>query len=1767
LNNIYLNIVANAQFQQVYAEVTKLKEAMLSLQKSSVGGPFTPANVASIKASQSAFDAAVTSTRAFNIETVAMTSNVEKFGKQLGSGKLSLNQYYSLWRQNAKGTAMELDALATSQARLNRSIAIADPLRPGYAKLITDINGVVTAQEKQLFYQKALNTVIQQGSMKLIDFGKNTQWMGRQLTVGLSMPLAMFGAGVSQAFLQVDKQLTRMQKVYGTGLVQPTQAALKQIRSDVTVLGTDLARTLGTSMQETAAMAADLAATGLEGAKLIGATKEAIRLATLGELDHQQAMQATISLQNVYKLNTQGLSEAVNFLNAVENQTSTSLQDLVDAIPRVGPVVAQLGGSFKDTAAMMVAMKEAGVPAAQGANAIKSALGSLINPTKAAKDAFASVNINIADIAKNAGGKPIAMLKMLADEMKGLDRLAQAQLIEKMFGKFQYARVQALLDNINKMGTQTQTVFGLMGASQTDLANLAAQELKKQTESASGQFKRMVESLKADLLPIGGAFLKAFSQIGMAIDKVIRAVKKFSDMLGPVAKLLGMVFGGGLAGLIVIGPIIMMVGLFANLIGNILRGANSVRMFKQGMDGALPSQNKFMAGLHGMRNFYEELDKSSIAARNQMNLMPEAITSNAMAFEILSQAINTLTQQFRALAEAQALAMGVPAGPMKGSVGAPFKIPFKAPGYAGGIIGLPGSGSGDSIPAMLAPGESVITAKATNQYGPILGAMNNGTLPGFEAGVVGYSPGGTPQYRSSGGSRSINQMVINSNAASKGRTISNDTQVKGWGNATMFLPESMNQSMSGAGVNPAVLAKQVAAQGAATFSPLVIAMAKEMGLTVKQHEPIFKEIAQKFAATTTTAFQQAEGNVVAINDQWVATNLIPKLRETASSIKVAGQDVAMALDATVNNVRTAGVVGVAGGAGGGEGRMAIPGFGSYKSSRTTSQNLAKDWSPDMFKTGQRASGSALSGYKNQFQVLQVEAEQYEQAVMAHLGSGVNMTFAKMKENVATLGGNVDDFVNRFKLRFDTSYREAVKAITRSKSPSQIGYEAGSNMGQGLNKGVLDPRNITNAKVAGMQLAEAEIIGMTTAHNSAADALLDGARSKMGQSVIVGEEIATAINSGAKRRGLGTMARMGIGTGLMMGGSMAGNAIGGTAGSMISQGASMGSMAMMMTSSIPIIGAVTALAAALPLVTSAFKQMADDARISANSLKSSFTLDTVAAQQFGVGFAPIAAYDFSQFTTGIGKHVDSIKANKAAVDALTQAYMNSTDQFVKDDLADTGKKQGKDLLTKMQTSYEAAITNGLDNKSAMQVVTSKMLAAGKTGSDIAYVKNNLKTDLNINQAFTDLLKKAATSKEQNTPGLSGTQRTAVQNKLAQDRAAVANPGISPAEKTKLEKEIKNLESKLLNVGGKDIVLSSGTLTSMGATITQLTTGPIKNFDTAIGALTQKGNKMGNGVNKNSMLFNKLSTDMAKNWKGFDTLAAKYQASGGSVSGISKAIFLLNNDLITQKDVLDSLAGKKGSKSIDQIYKDNYDRIAAAQKAAGVDNGVNGLPGDVGATDYSKQFSPLIKKYEGLIKLVTSQTNAQKKYNDQLKATQDYHQKQMDYFNQMKMATTSGNYLGALAAQQGAKANQGDFKAQMQEAKSSETLQGLQDLLARIQEGQSSGKSLSSFLKGNKIFNTSMDNMDFQKQLLGGVDKKTYTGNTSAIIAKANASVAEGTRAANQGAFQTLVVNVSADNSVVPETFASTVASKVLAAQKTAQAKTNSGNKVGTNGARP
>ena len=689
---IELNIVALGDFKSVNSQIAALKAQVDALNKSITGvGVNSNLNKQLLEANN-AFKATMLSTGQFTTSTVKLKSETDKFGQSLVNGKLKLTEYFSIIKAGTANATAEMRALALEQTKLQNSIVMADPTKQGVMSVFTPtrINEAANATKIATNMQNLYNIAVNKGTQSLINWGKNTQWAGRQLTVGMTVPLTIFGSTAMNVFQQVNDELVRLQKVYGTGLTQPTQAALDQIKSQVLGLSKELASGMGVAVKDTAAMAADLAATGLQGVDLINSTREAIRLQKLGEMDTQSAMQTTISLQNVYKLNTNQLAGAVNFLNAVENQTSTSLQDLAAGIPKVGPIVQQLGGSFKDTAVMMVAMKEAGVPAAQSANAIKSAIASLINPTKAAKEAFSAYNINLSAISSKTNGNPILMIQTLQKAMEGLAPLAKAQLIEKLFGKFQEARIQALITNLGAVNSQTKTAFDLMNASDTQLAGIASGELKTATESVTGKFKRAVETMKADLLPVGEKIMSIATTLlnfGNSVAKV------FSGLPGPVKTVMGIIA----AGVALSGPIIMFTGVLANFVGYLMKGLFALMSLK-----------------NGTKTFGDLFTPEIIASQNAAEMFSTKIMEDESAVSLLNKAVQELTMSLEGMAAAMnstsattfaERVIAAEAGLAGG------KIPFSHLSK-GGIV--PGEGNTDSVPSMLTPGEVVIPKGTVN---------------------------------------------------------------------------------------------------------------------------------------------------------------------------------------------------------------------------------------------------------------------------------------------------------------------------------------------------------------------------------------------------------------------------------------------------------------------------------------------------------------------------------------------------------------------------------------------------------------------------------------------------------------------------------------------------------------------------------------------------------------------------------------------------------------------------------------------------------------------------------------------------------------------------------------------------------------------------------------------------------------------------------------------------------------------------------------------
>ena len=983
--NIGINIDSSNALAQLKALQRQISQFHTSIARSSEAAALAQ------KGLQKNLLNSVNAIGSFTAEMRTVRTSAESFTNSLEKNKFSMREYFRYAGASTKTFGRlfksEFDTIGkVAEERTKR-------LQTQYIKMGRDTNGAMKAMsimptqldmgdyttKVQLAAQKQalFNQLMKQGSTNLLNFGKNTQWAGRQLMVGFTLPLMLVGSTAVKTFMEMEAQALRFRKVYGD-LFTPqseTQAAL----DNITELGKQFTK-YGVAVSQTVGLAAEAAAAGFQGLDLQRQTAQATRLSILGQVESQKALETTISLQNAFGMSSDKLAESIDFLNAVENQTVVSLDDITTAIPKVAPVIQQLGGDVKDLTFFMAAMKEGGINASEGANALKSGLAALINPTKKAAEMLASYGINATAIVENNKGDLKATVIGFAEALNRLDPLARARAIEQMFGKFQFARLSTLFANVAKDGNQAARVLDLANSSVEDLSALSEQELGMTADSAMNKFKKSVEDLKFALVPVGEAFLQALTPI---IEFVGGILEKFSNLSDGTKKLITLLT----VGIGAIGPVLLMTfGLLANGVANIIKLFLTLRGGYQRLTGQsqmLGEQTQYMtmeqldaaAAAHSLNQTHANLTQTFTAEVAQINKLIAAYTSAAGA--------------------ARNFSMNNPGMMMPGR---------GARKFAKGIVSVPGpKGAGDIVPAMVSPGEAIIPAKMTQKYAPLIQGMIADNIPGFQMG-------------------------------------------KGFRNATMFLPESMNTTMgqpTGRGVPTRDVAGYLGSAGGASMAPLLAVIARELkvGLNNPKFKQEFSVVANLFAKTATDALNKSGREF--IKDADLEEIVVPALRDAAKGIKIAGKDIDVALENAVNQIRTVGPIGVGSGSAGSFGRVALP--GSYRGARVPAQRFAAEQNPQMFASTERFSQSKQKIVKS-FQTLNPVLDKWETATMSHITSSVTASVDDLTRQMTPYLGDVGARIT------DAVTKKTIKGVVdRAKvaSPSRETEMVGASIAQGF----------------------------------------------------------------------------------------------------------------------------------------------------------------------------------------------------------------------------------------------------------------------------------------------------------------------------------------------------------------------------------------------------------------------------------------------------------------------------------------------------------------------------------------------------------------------------------------------------------------------------------------------------------------------------------------------------------------------------------------------
>ncbi|NCW12506.1 MAG: phage tail tape measure protein [Chitinophagia bacterium] len=649
----------------------------------------------------------------FRYSAAAATANTKTLSRMFAQEREIINRAR---RDRVKSLQAQYIQMAKAQGGFVEAMRI-------MPRTLMMANGQFTELGTRIQYaaqrQQFLNQLLKQGSTNLLNFGKNMQWAGRQLMVGLTIPLTMLAGYASKAFRELEKETIKFKRVYGDAFTSQgeTDAAVKNVQT----IANEYMK-FGVAVKDTMSMAADAAAAGFQGADLDKQIRSATKLAVLGQIEQQQALETTISLQNAFGLSADQLAEKINFLNAVENQTVLSIEDLTIAIPKAAPVVKQLGGNVEDLAFFLTAMKEGGINASEGANALKSGLASLINPTDKASKMLSGFGINIKGIIEANKGDLKGTVVGFAKALDTLDPLNRARAIEQLFGKFQFARLSTLFQNVTKDGSQASRALDLAGKSVEELAILSEREMKKIEESTTFKFQAAMEQFKKDIMPLGKAFLEAVTPIVKFFSKVFEKFNSFSD---GTKKTIAIVTGV-LAG---IGPIALMTfGLMANGIANLVKLFATLR----GGIAKLNGQNSILGGGFDYVTQQElENQAASQALHNTHTRLVEVFNVEKVAVSELAASYASLGSQMRTMASQNP---GLFAGGVRGAKGAVKGLP-PVRKYADGILSVPGpKGAGDVVPAMLSPQEAVIPSDRAQKYSGLITAIFNDKVPGFMAG-------------------------------------------------------------------------------------------------------------------------------------------------------------------------------------------------------------------------------------------------------------------------------------------------------------------------------------------------------------------------------------------------------------------------------------------------------------------------------------------------------------------------------------------------------------------------------------------------------------------------------------------------------------------------------------------------------------------------------------------------------------------------------------------------------------------------------------------------------------------------------------------------------------------------------------------------------------------------------------------------------------------------------------------------------------------------
>lgn len=526
-------------------------------------------DVANLSASVKALTANL---REITIPMTKLDTQSRAVNKAIGITNRGMNDH----AKTIKGLKENQRALGEESKRLKNNIV-------AYTGAIRAAGGPTTALGKELTSTKirlqsmsaamrgarvrAFGSDIASVSLRMQKMGKDAQFVGRSLMINLTAPIMLFARLGFQSLLKVDKEATRLSKVFDSVAMSAEQAAMKVGLLEGAIPSPDQARVMkemvsnfkaldkeltgvsskfGVSKDIVVGLASDFAELGVVGQEnVVTLTELTTTIEKLGGMDIGPAKDLSQALyfnakrafeaNGAFRLVTSALEREtmaigaaktqLAMFNAIENVTALTLQDLADSLPEVGSMATAFGLSMTEAAAMLAPMKAAGLDVGASATSIKTSLQRLIVPTKKNIDFMAKlaaqygVTSEATDAFKNTTKTGLVGLEAIVDVFSKVKDSAAGtegalKLMSQLFEKRQGPRMFIAIEQLAMFNKELNTLTRKTNSAEAALAAPAEAAIAAYNKLNNTSLKETIDNFR----DIGILARVASGTVGTTVD-------------------------------------------------------------------------------------------------------------------------------------------------------------------------------------------------------------------------------------------------------------------------------------------------------------------------------------------------------------------------------------------------------------------------------------------------------------------------------------------------------------------------------------------------------------------------------------------------------------------------------------------------------------------------------------------------------------------------------------------------------------------------------------------------------------------------------------------------------------------------------------------------------------------------------------------------------------------------------------------------------------------------------------------------------------------------------------------------------------------------------------------------------------------------------------------------------------------------------------------------------------------------------------------------